>query len=71
VVSSSPCFVSKYEHEILFSIEKGADFSGDTMLQRKFILNGPVDQIKVHLAFSSTDIRQKNTVLLLLQTENK
>ncbi|XP_023715268.1 EGF and laminin G domain-containing protein isoform X5 [Cryptotermes secundus] len=51
--------------------EKGADFSGDTMLRRKFILNGPVDQIKVHLAFSSTDIRQKNTGLLLLQTENK
>jgi len=41
------------------------------MLQRKFILNGSVDQIKVHLAFSSTDTRQRNTVLLLLQTENK
>lgn len=51
--------------------EKGADFSGDTMLRRKFILNGSVDQIKVHLAFSSTDTRQRNTVLLLLQTENK
>jgi len=54
-----------------FFTEKGADFSGDTMLRRKFILNGSVDQIKVHLAFSSTDTRQRNTVLLLLQTENK
>ncbi|XP_069674286.1 axotactin isoform X2 [Periplaneta americana] len=50
--------------------EKGADFGGDTMLQRKYILNGSVNQIKVHLAFSSSE-KQRNTVLLLLQTENK
>ncbi|KAJ9577003.1 hypothetical protein L9F63_006440, partial [Diploptera punctata] len=50
--------------------EKGADFGGDSMLQRKYILEGPVNQIKVHLAFSTSDVRQRNTVLLLLQTEN-
>lgn len=52
------------------SDEKGADFSGESVLQRKYILNGSVDNIKVQLAFSSTDMRQKYTVLLLLQSEN-
>lgn len=28
-------------------------------------------QVKIKLAFSSNDLRQKNTVLLLVQTENK
>lgn len=32
--------------------EKGADFSGESLLQRKFMLTGKVDQVKVQLAFS-------------------
>ena len=51
--------------------EKGADFSGESVLWREYALNGTVDHIKVQLAFSSMDIGQRNTVLLLLQTENK
>lgn len=52
------------------SDEKGADFSGESYLWREYILNGTVNYVKVHLAFSSMDMRQKNTVLLLLQTDN-
>ncbi|XP_063931341.1 axotactin isoform X3 [Zophobas morio] len=52
------------------SEEKGADFSGESILWREYILNGSVDHVKIQLAFSSMDVRQKNTVLLLLQTEN-
>ncbi|XP_065204178.1 axotactin isoform X2 [Planococcus citri] len=52
------------------NLEKGADFSGESVLQRKFVLEGPVRQIKVQLAFSSSDKREKKTALLLLQTEN-
>lgn len=51
--------------------EKGADFSGESVLQRNFSLVGPVDQIKVQLAFSSSDARDRSTTILLLQTENK
>lgn len=53
------------------SDEKGADFSGESILLREYVLNGSVDHVKVQLAFSSMDVRQKNSVLLLLQTENK
>ncbi|RZF31871.1 hypothetical protein LSTR_LSTR014199 [Laodelphax striatellus] len=48
--------------------EKGADFSGESVLQRKFPLEGPVNQIKVQLAFSSGDDRQRNAIILLIQT---
>lgn len=58
-------------HFIFWIAEKGADFSGESILQRKFPLEGPVTQIKVQLAFSSSDKREKKTALLLLQTENK
>lgn len=58
-------------HEKLIHTEKGADFSGESVLQRKFVLEGPVTHIKVQLAFSSSDKREKKTALLLLQTENK
>lgn len=51
--------------------EKGADFSGESMLWRTYVLNGTVEYVKIQLAFSSADDKQKNTVLLLLQTENK
>lgn len=50
--------------------EKGADFSGESLLQRKFVLNGKVDQVKVQLAFSSNDLRRASRVMLLLQSEN-
>ncbi|KAB0796088.1 hypothetical protein PPYR_10149 [Photinus pyralis] len=52
------------------SDEKGADFSGESNLWREYVLNGSVDHVKVQLAFSSMDVRHKNTVLILLQTEN-
>lgn len=52
-------------------LDKGADFSGDSVLRRKFLLEGPVTQVKLNLAFSSSDKRQRSTVLLLIQTENK
>ncbi|KAI4504069.1 hypothetical protein M0802_000540 [Mischocyttarus mexicanus] len=51
--------------------EKGADFSGDSVLQREFDLEGEVKQVKVQLAFSTNELRQRTTALLLLQTENK
>lgn len=50
--------------------EKGADFNGESMLQRKFVLKGEVHEVKIQLAFSSNDLRKRYTVLLLLQTEN-
>ncbi|XP_046663141.1 neurexin-4 isoform X3 [Homalodisca vitripennis] len=68
--SSCDCEFTSYYGEFCGQ-EKGADFSGESVLQRKFPLEGPVTQIKVQLAFSSGDDRQRNTVVLLLQTENK
>ncbi|XP_054286354.1 axotactin-like isoform X2 [Macrosteles quadrilineatus] len=68
--SSCDCEFTSYYGEFCGQ-EKGADFSGESVLQRKFVLEGPVTQIKVQLAFSSGDDRQRNTVVLLLQTENK
>ena len=50
--------------------EKGAGFSGESSLQRKFTLHGKVEQIKLKLAFSSADLRRASRVMLLLQTEN-
>lgn len=50
--------------------EKGADFTGESSLQRKFTLDGNVDEIKVQFAFSGTDLRRTSRVMLLLQTEN-
>ncbi|XP_008214115.1 uncharacterized protein LOC100115644 isoform X3 [Nasonia vitripennis] len=50
--------------------EKGADFSGESVLQREFDLDGEVNRIKIQLAFSTID-RQRTSALLLLQTENK
>ncbi|XP_074039893.1 axotactin isoform X3 [Leptinotarsa decemlineata] len=52
------------------SEEKGAEFNGESILWREYVLNGSVDHVKFQLAFSSVDVSQKNTVLLLLQTEN-
>ncbi|KAM7357468.1 axotactin isoform 3-T7 [Cochliomyia hominivorax] len=48
--------------------EKGADFSGESTLQRKFELIGKVDYVRLQLAFSSLDLRRANRVMLLLQT---
>lgn len=51
--------------------EKGADFSGESSLQRKFTLGtNKVEQVKLQLAFSSGDLRRTSRVMLLLQTEN-
>lgn len=50
--------------------EKGAEFTGEANLQRKFILSGKVDEIKLQLAFSSGDLRRASRVMFLLQTEN-
>ncbi|XP_017768097.1 PREDICTED: uncharacterized protein LOC108556443 [Nicrophorus vespilloides] len=63
------CELTSYYGEFC-SDEKGADFSGESILWREYFLNGSVDYVKVQLAFSTTDVRQKNTALLLLQTEN-
>lgn len=48
--------------------EKGADFSGESNLQRKFELTGEVDYVKLQLAFSSNDLRRASRIMLLVQT---
>ncbi|KAF7992308.1 hypothetical protein HCN44_001633 [Aphidius gifuensis] len=68
--SSCNCQLTSYFGEYCTD-DKGADFSGESVLQRDFVLDGPVKQIKVQLAFSTNDLRQRTSVLLLLQTENK
>ncbi|XP_043071539.1 uncharacterized protein LOC6558003 isoform X3 [Drosophila grimshawi] len=52
------------------SVEKGADFSGESTLQRKFELpsSGSVNYVRLQLAFSSFDLRRANRIMLLLQT---
>lgn len=50
--------------------EKGAEFSGESGLQRKYSLTGKIDSLKLQLAFSSGDLRRANRIMLLLQTEN-
>ncbi|KAJ8683559.1 hypothetical protein QAD02_019351 [Eretmocerus hayati] len=67
--SSCNCELTSYFGEHCAD-EKGADFSGESVLQREFDLDGEVNQIKVQLAFSTND-RQRTSALLLLQTENK
>ncbi|XP_059608344.1 axotactin [Phlebotomus argentipes] len=52
------------------SEEKGADFSGEAIIQRKFTLSGKVNYVKLQLAFSSEDFRRTSRIMLLLQTEN-
>lgn len=52
------------------SVEIGADFSGESILWREYVLNGSVEYVKIKLAFSSLDRSQKHTILLLLQTDN-
>lgn len=50
--------------------ENGAEFSGESGLQRKYALTGSkIDQLKLQLAFSSGDLRRANRIMLLLQTE--
>lgn len=51
--------------------EKGADFSGEAGLQRKYALGGgKIDSIKLQLAFSTIDTRRNTRIMLLLQTES-
>uniref|UniRef100_A0A336L512 CSON004276 protein n=1 Tax=Culicoides sonorensis TaxID=179676 RepID=A0A336L512_CULSO len=52
------------------SEEKGADFSGESALHRKFVLEGRLDEIKLQLSFSSGDLRRASRVMLLIQTVN-
>ncbi|XP_048515012.1 uncharacterized protein LOC105689244 isoform X2 [Athalia rosae] len=68
--SSCNCEMTSYFGENCAE-EKGAEFSGESVLQREFELNDDVNQIKIQLAFSSNDLRQRTTALLLLQTGNK
>lgn len=68
--SSCDCELTSYFGEYCME-EKGADFNGESILQRKFFVTGPIFKVKIKFAFSSNDLRQKNTVLLLVQTENK
>ncbi|KAG7199173.1 hypothetical protein KM043_018052 [Ampulex compressa] len=68
--SSCNCELTSYFGEHCAD-EKGADFSGESVLQREFDLVGEVNQVKVQLAFSTNELRQRTTALLLLQTENK
>ncbi|XP_028171910.1 contactin-associated protein-like 5 isoform X3 [Ostrinia furnacalis] len=68
--SSCDCELTSYFGEYCME-EKGAEFNGESILQRNFALPGPISKVKIKLAFSSNDLRQKNTVLLLVQTENK
>ncbi|XP_054010522.1 axotactin isoform X1 [Hylaeus anthracinus] len=68
--SSCNCELTSYFGENCAD-EKGADFSGESVLQREFDIVGEVSQVKVQLAFSTNELRQHTTSLLLLQTENK
>lgn len=56
------------------SEEKGADFSGESTLQRKFELGtstARVDYVRLQLAFSSFDLRRANRIMLLMQTDSE
>ncbi|XP_012223178.1 axotactin isoform X2 [Linepithema humile] len=68
--SSCNCELTSYFGEHCAD-EKGADFSGESILQREFELEGEVNQVKVQLAFSANELRQRTTALLLIQTDNK
>ncbi|XP_043284971.1 uncharacterized protein axo isoform X2 [Venturia canescens] len=68
--SSCNCALTSYFGEHCAD-EKGADFSGESVLQRDFEFEGEINQVKVQLAFSTNDLRQRTSALLLLQTENK
>ncbi|XP_020291708.1 uncharacterized protein LOC109858643 isoform X3 [Pseudomyrmex gracilis] len=68
--SSCNCELTSYFGEYCAD-EKGADFSGDSVLQREFDLEGEVNQVKVQLAFSTTELRHRTAALLLVQTDNK
>lgn len=51
--------------------ENGAEFSGESGLERKYALTGSrIDQLKLKLAFSSGDLRRANRIMLLLQTDS-
>ncbi|KAH0947033.1 hypothetical protein HN011_011048 [Eciton burchellii] len=68
--SSCNCELTSYFGEYCAD-EKGADFSGESVLQREFDLEGEVNQVKIQLAFSTNELRHRTTALLLVQTDNK
>lgn len=51
--------------------EKGAEFSGESIMQKKFTVDGKIEKIKLQLAFSSLDLKRVNRILLLIQTINE
>lgn len=51
--------------------EKAADFGAEGVLLRAFDLDSEVNQVKIKLAFSSNDLHQRTSALLLVQSENK
>ncbi|XP_066991342.1 axotactin isoform X2 [Anabrus simplex] len=68
--STCNCEHTSYYGEFC-SEEKGAEFGGESMIQRKYNPEGPVTRVKVQLAFSSNDEADKRTLLLLLQTSTE
>lgn len=52
--------------------EKGANFLGESIMQKKFTLDGKIEKIKLQLAFSSDDLRRTaSRILFLIQTINE
>lgn len=68
--STCNCEHTSFQGEFC-SEERGAEFSGESSLQRTFTIEGKVDRIKVQLAFSSGDLRRNNRVMLLLQADKE
>ncbi|KAL7024734.1 hypothetical protein ACKWTF_013185 [Chironomus riparius] len=50
--------------------DRGGEFSGEAGLERKFVFNGTIDQIKLQMAFSTADVRGMPRMMLLIQTES-
>lgn len=51
--------------------ELGAIFNGESILQKKFTLDGKIEKIKLQMAFSGQDLRRVNRILFLIQTINE
>lgn len=49
--------------------DKGAEFSGESGLRRKYQLTGKVDHLKMQMAFSTNDMRRAYRIMLLVQSE--
>lgn len=49
--------------------DKGAEFSGESGLRRKYQIAGKVDHLKLQMAFSTNDMRRANRIMMLVQSE--